>query len=59
MKSMLKSELAAKAGVSQSTFKRWLQRNQKELSSLGVSPNAKLIPPNAVRYISEMYGIDL
>lgn len=56
---MLKSELAAKAGVSPSTFKRWLHRHQKELYSLGVSPNAKLIPPNAVRYICEMYGIDL
>lgn len=56
---MLKSELAAKAGVSVSTFKRWLRRHQDELSIMGVSPNAKLIPPNAVRYICEMYGIDV
>lgn len=59
IKSMLKSELAKLAGVSESTFKRWLHRHDAELLVLGVTPRTKLIPPNAVRWICEQYGIDL
>lgn len=59
MKSMLKSELAACAGVSVSTFKRWLALHRSELQALGLQPRAKLVPPIAVRYICDAYGIDL
>ena len=59
MKSMLKSELAERAGVSASTFKRWLNQHQDELERLGVSHRAKLIPPVAIRFICEAYGIEV
>ena len=56
---MLKSELAAMAGVSTSTFKRWLSQHSDELLRLGVSRKAKLLHPLAVRYVCDQYGIDL
>ena len=59
IKSMLKSELAALAGVSTSTFKRWLSQHSDELLRLGVSRKAKLLHPLAVRYVCDQYGIDL
>lgn len=59
MKSMLKSQLAEAAGVSTRTFCRWLKLHQAELEKRGVKPKAKLIPPLAVVYICEQYGIDL
>lgn len=59
MKSMLKSELADLAGVSPSTFGRWLKRHSDELESMGVSSKTKVCPPIAVRYICEQYGIDI
>ena len=59
MKAMSKSQLAAAAGVSIKTFQRWLVRHSEELAILGVRPRDKLLPPVAVRYIAEQYGIDL
>lgn len=59
MKSMTKSELAAYAGVSSRTFCRWLAKHQEELAKFGVSPRAHIIPPAAVKYICEQYGICL
>ena len=59
IRTMLKSELAAKAGVSASTFKRWLSQHSDALLRLGVTPKSKLLPPSAVRYVSDWYGIDL
>ena len=59
MKSMTKSELAQAAGVSMKTLQRWLSRHSDELAILGVRPRDKLLPPVAVRYIAEQYGIDL
>lgn len=59
MKSMTKSELAACAGVSARTFGRWLSKHQEELSKLGVSPKAHIVPPAGVKYICEQYGICL
>ncbi|MBQ6226141.1 MAG: helix-turn-helix domain-containing protein, partial [Bacteroidaceae bacterium] len=38
MKSAYKYELADAAGVSPSTFYRWLSRNRSALARLGVSP---------------------
>ena len=42
MKSMLKSELAERAGVSLSTFGRWLKRHTEELERMGVTPRTKV-----------------
>lgn len=58
MKSMLKAELAAAAGVSPRTFRRWLSQHRQPLQDLGISPTAHLIPPAGVRYICHHYGID-
>lgn len=57
MQSMLKCELARVAGVSKRTFCRWLSAHSEELTRLGVSPRAKLLPPRAVDYICHAYGI--
>ena len=59
MKSMLKSELAERAGVSLSTFGRWLKRHTEELERMGVTPRTKVLPPIAVRSVCERYGIDI
>lgn len=58
MKSKLKVELARAAGVSPRTFCRWLSRHKEELERMGVSPKAHIVPPIAVKYICEEYGID-
>lgn len=56
---MLKSELAERAGVSLSTLGRWLKRHTEELEQMGVTPRSKVLPPIAVRYVCERYGIDI
>ncbi len=42
MKSMLKSELAERAGVSLSTFGRWLKRHTEELERLTLPDQSHL-----------------
>ena len=59
MKSMTKAQLADAAGVSMKTLQRWLSRHSDELAILGVRPRDKVLPPVAVRYVAEQYGIDL
>jgi len=59
MKAMYKSELARLAGVSGSTFRRYLNTRRDVLSQMGVSPLAKMLPPKAVKYVVEDYCIDL
>ncbi len=56
---MSKSELAAAAGVSRDTFRRWLISDLDYLRSQGITPSAKLFPPQVVRYLSEKYDIEL
>lgn len=56
---MYKSELARLAGVSDSTFRRYLNTRRDVLSQMGVSPLAKMLPPKAVKYVVEDYCIDL
>ena len=58
MKSYLKSELARAAGVSYSTFKRWLRQQSEILSQWGITPQQQLLPPVAVRWICCQYGIE-
>ncbi|MGM9805825.1 MAG: hypothetical protein ACI3Z7_05240 [Candidatus Aphodosoma sp.] len=55
---MYKNELARAAGVSSDTFRRWLSASRNELEALGVSPNAKLLNPAAVRYLCEKFVIE-
>ena len=59
MKSMLKSELAAAAGVSKDTFRRWLLTDAEFLRKQGVKPKAKMLPPNVVKYLIDKYNIEL
>lgn len=59
MKSMLKNELAAAAGVSMRTFSRWLSQHEEELADHGITKRSRIIPPRGVRYICELYGIDV
>lgn len=59
MKAMLKSELAELAGVSNRTFGRWLSMHRDELSRLGISHAARLIPPIGVKFICDTFDIDL
>ena len=53
-----KSELAAMANVSYSTFYRYLKSRRKVFSQMGISIYAKKLPANIVRYISDDYCID-
>ena len=59
MTAMTKAQHAMAAGVSVKTLQRWLSRHREELKKLGVRPRDKLLPPVAVRYVAEKYGIDL
>ena len=54
-----KKELARLAGVSSRTFCRYLASRRHILDAMGVLPNARLLPPKAVKYICEDYCIDL
>ena len=59
MKAMYKSELARLAGVSASTFRRYLNSRRDVLAQMGVTPQTKMLPPKAVRYVVDDYCIDL
>ena len=45
--------------MSDRTFSRWLRQHRAQLQQMGVAPNARLLPPHAVKYICEEYGIIL
>ena len=59
MKTMYKSELARLAGVSDNTFRRYLNTRREELAEMGVAPRAKLLPPRAVKFIIDDYCIEI
>lgn len=59
MKAMSKSELAAKAGVSLNTLNRWMKPLQQQLEDRGMSRNARLLPPSAVKFLAERFCIDV
>ena len=59
MRSMCKYELAAAAGVSPSTFRRWLASDREALRSLGVRDRSKILPPAAVKYLCEKYDVEV
>ena len=56
---MSKGELARLAGVSYSTFYRFLKTRRAVLESMGVTLYTKKLPPYVVKYISEEYCIDV
>ena len=59
MKTMYKSELARLAGVSDNTFRRYLNQRRDVLAQMGVSPRAKMLPPKAVKFVVDDYSIDI
>lgn len=59
MKAMYKCELARAAGVSTTTFKRWISKHEAELERLGNSPKAKIINPAGVEYLCRTFVIDI
>ncbi|MBQ7460630.1 MAG: hypothetical protein IJS63_00040 [Bacteroidaceae bacterium] len=56
---MYKSELAKLAGVSASTFRRYLNTRREVLSRMGVTPRSKTLNPKAVRFVVEDYCIEV
>ena len=59
MKAYTKVELAAAAGVSTQTFRRWLKTDEPYLCAHNVRSTTKLLPPKVVRYLCDKYAIDL
>jgi len=55
---MFKYELAAAAGVSRQTLRRWLKSDREVLARMGVGGRTKLLPPAAVRYLCDKYDIN-
>ncbi|MBQ6086225.1 MAG: hypothetical protein IJK94_07080 [Bacteroidaceae bacterium] len=58
MRSYLKSEIARAAGVSYRTFQRWLRQQSEMFCKWGVTPRTQLLPPVAVQWTCNAYGID-
>ena len=58
MKAMSKSELAHRAGVSVNTLANWLKPYREDLAAMGLRPNAKVLPPHIVKYLTEKLCID-
>ena len=56
---MYKSELAAAAGVTRDTFRRWLHSDADYLRSQGITPKSKMLPPQVVRYLCDKYDIEV
>lgn len=54
-----KRELARMAGVSERTLSRYIHARQHVLSEMGIPPKARLLPPQAVKYLCEDYCIDI
>lgn len=59
MKAMYKFELAAYAGVSSKTLRRWMNSYQSELDDMGVARNSRLLPPAAVKFLCKKFAIDI
>ena len=59
MKAMSKSELAAKAGVSRNTLMNWCKPYQKELEAMGLTKNAKVLPPHIVQFLANKLCLDV
>lgn len=58
MKSYTKSQLAQMAGVSLRTFSRWTREHAAELRAVGMTRHTHILPPKAVKFICDFYGIN-
>lgn len=56
---MFKSELAAYAGVSTRTLRRWMVPWHEELEALGMTPRSQKLNPAVVKFLCEKLCIDL
>ena len=54
-----KKQLAITAGVSRTTFYRWMLQDQRFLEPLGVRSNQRLLPPEAVEFVCQKHHIDM
>jgi transposase-like protein len=59
IKAMSKSELARRVGISATTLRKWLKQCAGAFKQMGISQNAKMLPPCAVKVLCEKYSIDL
>lgn len=59
MKAMSKQQLADCAGVSVTTLMNWCRPFREELTRMGLPPNAKVLPPHIVKFITEKFCIDV
>ena len=59
MKAMSKQQLADAAGVSVNTLMNWCRPYRQQLTEMGMLPNAKVLPPHIVKFISEKFCIDV
>ena len=59
MKAMSKQQLADRAGVSVQTLMNWCRPFRQELETMGLQPNAKLLPPHIVQFLTEKFAIDV
>ena len=58
-KAMYKADLAAAAGVSSQTFRRWCRQHEAELEALRCPRKCKILNPAAVKYLCRIYSIEL
>lgn len=58
---MTKSELARAAGVSYTTFARWMKNPsiQKQLAPFNLKKQQHILPPGAVEIITNHYVIEI
>jgi transposase len=59
MKAKSKSEIAAAAGVSIDTLRKWMQPFQKELEAMGLKPGNRVLPPRIVKFLADKLCIDI
>ena len=59
MKAMSKQQLADAAGVSVNTLMNWCRPYREQLAQMGLLPNAKVLPPHIVKFISDTFCIDV
>lgn len=58
-KAMSKKEICNAAGVTPEVFRKWLRQPSvmEDFKKMGVKKTAHMLPPVAVKYVDENYGI--
>ena len=59
MKAMTKQQLADRAGVSVRTLMNWCEPFRSELERMGMKPSSRVLPPHVIKYLSELFCIDV